>query len=85
MPVMNESKIEYPCEWCYTVIGASEELLRNAIAEAFSGKEYSMEFSKKSKAGKYISFSVKSSASNEEERNKIFTSLKNHPEIKMVL
>jgi putative lipoic acid-binding regulatory protein len=82
---MSKLEIEYPCEWSYTVIGPDEALLRAAIAEVFCGKEHSVEFSKKSKAGKYISLVVTTKAANEEERANLCTLLSKHPAIKMVL
>lgn len=82
---MNKPKIEYPCEWEYTVIGADEALLRNAVAECFCGKEHGVEFSKKSKAGKYISLIVKTKVTDEDERVKLFTLLGKHPAVKIVL
>ncbi|MCB4792539.1 MAG: DUF493 domain-containing protein [Elusimicrobia bacterium] len=82
---MTKLEIKYPCEWSYTVIGADEGLLRGAIAEVFCGKEHSMEFSKKSKAGKYISLITKTKVTDEDERVKLCNLLSKHPAIKMVL
>lgn len=82
---MDVLKIEYPCEWNYTVIGADEALLRDAVAEVFRGKEYRVEYSKKSKAGKYISLIVKAKTISEDDRVKQFSFLSKHPTIKIVL
>ena len=82
---MDKLEIKYPCEWDYTVIGVDEALLRDAVAEVFRGKEYSAECSKKSKTGKYISLTVKTVATCEEDRLKQFTLLGKHPSIKFVL
>jgi len=82
---MDKLKIQYPCEWDYTVIGADETLLRKAVAECCCGKEHKVEFSKKSKAGKYVSLAVKAKVCDEEERLKLFTALGKHPAVKMVL
>ena len=82
---MDKPEIQYPCEWEYTVIGANEALMRDAITVVFGGKEHSVEFSKKSKAGKYISLCVKAKTTCEDERNKQFALLAKHPAIKMVL
>jgi putative lipoic acid-binding regulatory protein len=35
---MNKPEIQYPCEWHYTVIGAKESLMRDAVAVVFWGK-----------------------------------------------
>ena len=82
---MNKPEIKYPCEWEYSVIGANEVAMRDAVAQVFWGKEYSVEFSKKSKAGKYVSLCVKTKVTDEEERNKQCALLAKHPAIKMVL
>ena len=82
---MDKPEIKYPCEWDYAVIGADEGLLRGAIAEVFCGKECSVEFSKKSKEGKYTSLLVKAKVASEDERNKLSALLGKHPAIKMVL
>lgn len=82
---MTNLEIKYPCEWSYTVIGADEALLRNAVSEVFCGKEHCLEFSKKSNTGKYISLTAKTIVADEEERVKIFTMLGKHPAVKIVL
>ena len=82
---MDKLEIQYPCDWEYTVIGANEAAMRDAVAVVFWGKEYSVEFSKKSKAGKYVSLTVKTKVNDEEERNKQCALLAKHPAIKMVL
>ncbi len=82
---MDKPKITYPCEWDYTVIGADEALLRSAVAECCSGKEHSVEFSKKSKAGKYISLNVKAKVTCDDERVNLSAALGKHPAVKMVL
>lgn len=82
---MNNLEIKYPCEWCYTVIGSDEALLRSAVSEVFCGKPHTLEFSKKSKGGKYISLTAVTNTINEEERLKIFGLLAKHPAVKMVL
>jgi uncharacterized protein len=82
---MDKPEIQYPCEWEYTVIGTDEALLRNVITEVFCGKEFSVEFSKKSKAGKYVSLTVKTKVTSEDERNGQCALLAKQPAVKMVL
>jgi putative lipoic acid-binding regulatory protein len=82
---MNKPEITYPCEWCYTIIGAKESLMHDAVAVVFWGKEYSVVFSNKSKAGKYVSLLVKTKVDSEDERKKLFDLLCKQPAIKMVL
>lgn len=82
---MGKLEVTYPCEWNYTVIGLDEAVLRAAVAEVFDGKEHRVEFSKKSKEGKYISLVVKALTASEEERLAQFNVLGRHPAIKVVL
>jgi putative lipoic acid-binding regulatory protein len=82
---VNKPEIQYPCDWDYTVIGADEALMRAAAAECLCGKEHSVEFSKKSKAGKYVSLAVKTKVNDQAERDKLFIALGKHPSIKIVL
>ena len=81
---MDKPEIKYPCQWDYTVIGADESLLRKAVDECCCGKEHSLEFSKKSKPGKYVSLTVKAKVTDEAERVKLFASMGKHPAVKMV-
>ena len=82
---MNKPEITYPCEWCYTIIGAKESMMQDAVAVVFWGKEYNVTFSNKSKAGKYVSLVVKTKVGSEEERKQLFALLGKQPAIKMVL
>ena len=82
---MNKPKIDYPCEWSYTVIGQDEALLRACLAEIFCSKNHCVEFSKKSGQGKYISLVAKTRVACDEERVALYDKLRNHPAVKMVL
>jgi putative lipoic acid-binding regulatory protein len=82
---MPKPQIEYPCEWCYTVIGCDEAALRAAAAEALAGKEYAIAPSNRSKAGRYVSMNITMHVCSEDERNAIFKNLTDHAAIKMVI
>ena len=82
---MEKPSIKYPCEWIYTVIGTDEQLLRKVVSGIFKDNNYSLSFSKKSSGGKYISLTVKTTVSSENERNEIFSLLCKHPDVKTVL
>jgi putative lipoic acid-binding regulatory protein len=83
--IMGKLELKYPCDWNYTVIGLDETLLRDAIAVVFRDKEYTIECSKKSKAGKYISLIVKTKTISEDDRVKQFAALAKYQAIKIVL
>lgn len=82
---MNRPKIDYPCEWEYRLIGPDEEGLHKAAAEVLKTKQYTLFFSNISKAGKYVSFALKTTVTDEKERNNIYVSLRRHPAIKSVI
>ncbi len=78
-------QLEYPCEWTYKVIGFSQDDVQSAISEAIPKKPYRVALSNKSKKGKYVSLNLELTVESEIERNTIYTALKTHSEIKMVL
>lgn len=78
-------KLEYPCQWIYKLIGSNKESIQEAIAEIIVGKEYKIELSNKSSAGKYCCMNLEMSTESEEERTATYASLKSHPNIIMVL
>jgi len=82
---MNRPKIDYPCEWEYRIITRSEDELRKLVTEILKTKQYVLSFSNVSKEGKYISFALKINVTTEEERNRIYVSLRNHSSVKSVI
>jgi len=82
---IEEAKIEYPCTWHYKVIGSNQKKVENAISLVLSRKKYKSKKSNMSSKGTYISIHVSLIVENEDIRNSIFTSLKQHKDIKMVL
>ena len=78
-------KIEYPCEWEYCIIGTNEESIRKVARDVVGGKQHTLSFSNKSRAGKYISLALKTNVTTEDERNAIYVSLRKCPEIKSVI
>ena len=82
---MKNPHIKYPRQWEFKIIGTDEQSLRKAISELLGNKEHKISFSKESSGGKYISLNLEMHVASEDDRNKIFTSLGNHSEIKMVI
>ncbi len=78
-------QLEYPCDWCYKVIGREREVLENAIREVILERTHKIEHSNNSKAGKYVSLNLELLVHNEDDRNFIYEALKAHQNIKMVL
>ena len=79
-----EVKIDYPCEWLYKIIGRDKESVHNAVAGIIQDREYHINDSNTSKTGKYRSFNVTVTVSDEAYRNNIYQALKGHDDIKFV-
>jgi putative lipoic acid-binding regulatory protein len=85
--------IEYPCPWDYKIIGTSEAALREAVGhclklalhEAGGDREFELGTSRTSNGGKYVSLNLNLMVLNEAERKLIFSSLADHPEIRIVI
>jgi uncharacterized protein len=86
---INDSKeklvLEYPCNWCYKVIGYEQNAIHTAIKEIILEKPHTLTLSNTSQSGKYISMNLDLVIGNDEEREFIYEALKNHQHIKMVL
>lgn len=89
MEIINDSKekleLEYPCAWCYKLIGYEKEAIQRAIHEVILEREHNLTHSNSSKTGKYVSMNLDLVILNEDERNFIYEALKAHQNIKMVL
>ena len=81
----NNYKLIYPCQWLYKVIGADQEQLQQAIMQVVQDTSCSITPSNSSKTGKYHCLNLEITVQNEEERNRIYADLKEHPDVKVVL
>jgi putative lipoic acid-binding regulatory protein len=77
--------VEYPCRWEYKTIGLDEVLMRAAIAEIMADLEHELSYSRNSRAGRYCSLLLAVTVESEDHRNAIFTALKRHRDIRLVL
>jgi hypothetical protein len=83
---MNEKPIlEYPCLWVYKIIGEDQKQLRKAAAEIIADLTYTASPSNSSRRGKYHCLHIEIEVTDEKQRNMIFTALKQHPHVRMVL
>ena len=78
-------QLEYPCSWCYKIVGEEREKLERAIHEVILEREHRITPSKASSGGKYISLNLDMLVHNEDDRQFIYEALKAHQHIKMVL
>ena len=89
MEIINDRKekleLEYPCNWCYKVIGSDKESVQNAVTDVIDKREHTLTHSNNSKSGKYVSMNLDMLVHNEDDRQAIYEELKKHNDIKMVL
>ncbi len=78
-------QLEYPCEWTYKVIGTHTETLQNVVREIMQARPFRIALSNKSKTKKYCAMNLVTQVTSEVDRNTLYTQLKNHKEIVMVL
>lgn len=84
---LNDHKLEitYPARWTYKVIGEDEVALRAAVAEVVGERDHSLEFSRTSRANRYVSLTLVLVVSSEADRHGLFERLAAHPSVKFVL
>lgn len=85
MECEKRAEIVYPCQWSYKVIGPDKEAARLAVEDILAGREYLLVYANMSRTGKYHSWSVETVVASENERNFLFTALKSHGDVKMVI
>ncbi len=82
---MEQPEIKYPINWEYRVIGEDGDAVKIAVKEIMGDTKFTINSSKKSSKGKYLSFVFKCKVVSEVERQTIFNLLKASPAVKMVL
>jgi uncharacterized protein len=82
---LKHSKIEYPCEWSYKIIGSDKKLIMETIENLLVGLEFQMNESRQSSSGKYLSLHVSIRVSSQDERERLFELFQNIPTVKIVL
>jgi putative lipoic acid-binding regulatory protein len=78
-------ELEYPCRWLYKVVGTDAALVREAALEVIDNESVTIEPSRTSSKGTYVSFNVEVTVQDAEERTGIYEALKAHSNIRMVL
>ena len=77
--------LTYPCRWLYKIIGRDRESLQQAIAKSIGRGKGKVTFSNISNKGNYIALNVELTVYSEQERDKIYHSLKSDPAVKIVI
>ncbi len=83
--MQNRPEISYPCEWTYTIIGSDPNLMRVAVGSVIQPGTFTVDESRISRTGKYMSLSVQLVVFSQEERDRYYGGLGRHKDIKMVL
>ncbi len=87
--IINDRKekleLEYPCNWCYKVIGNDKESIKDAVKDVIDEREHKLTESKASKSGKYVSMNLDMLVHNDDDRKTIYEELKKHDKVKMVI
>jgi len=78
-------KIDYPCRWCYKVIGRDLDDLNRAIAEVIGASEHTVTHSRSSKGGAYHCLNVTITVESEPLRLDVYQRLCKHPAILIVM
>jgi len=77
--------LNYPCSWVYKVIGTSEGRLREIVTQTIQDYPFHITVSHVSTTGKYRCLNVEVLVPNETVRVALYETLRNHPDIKIVL
>lgn len=85
MGTPSEPEIDYPCRWTYKVVGADEDALRAVIAGIVREREHTVERSRQSRTGRYVSLAVEVLVTGHDERRGIASRFAAHPAVRFVL
>ena len=77
--------IVYPCPWSYRVIGRDREGVRAAVEGVLGGREFLLYYARASSGGKYHSWNIDLVVQDEAERDTLFSKLKSHPAVMVVI
>ena len=80
---MDKKEIIYPRGWSFRIIGTDKEKMLGDIALVMGERKH--ELKNGNKKGKYISLNLKLTVDSEEDRNALFTALKNSDSVTMIL
>ena len=71
-------EIKYPCRWVYKLFGTDQDRMREAVAQAMAGADYTLTLSRSSKHKKYHCMNLDVQVMSEEDRTEIFQALSSH-------
>lgn len=77
--------IKYPCRWVYKLFGTDQAMMREAVAQAIPGGDYSLTLSRSSRYKKYHCMNLDIHVMNEKDRDDIFQALKGKDALILIL
>lgn len=77
--------IDYPCQWTFRVIGRDRDGVRAALEAAAEGRAYLLLYANSSSGGKYHSWNIELTVTDEAERNALFLRFRALPSVVMVI
>jgi uncharacterized protein len=78
-------EIKYPCRWVYKLFGTDQVHMREAVAQAMAGAEYTLTLSRSSKHNKYHCMNLETQVKSEKDRTEIFQVLSGHKAFVLIL
>ncbi|MDR2153169.1 MAG: DUF493 domain-containing protein [Helicobacteraceae bacterium] len=82
---LQKPHIIYPCEWSYHLIGRDESAVHKAALNALKGKAHTINLSRRSSKGGFVSMKLTAIVSDESERLALFDALRLNEAILHVL
>jgi uncharacterized protein len=78
-------EIKYPCRWVYKLFGTDQDRMREAVAQAMAGADYTLTLSRSSRHKKYHCMSLDIQVKSEEVRTEIFQTLSSDQAFVLIL
>ena len=78
-----KSEIDYPCQWSYRTIGLDVTVMKASVKQLMGDRVYT--YNEKNRKGKFISMELSLTVQTEDEREAVFSGLKDAAVFKMVL
>ncbi|MEZ5979343.1 MAG: DUF493 domain-containing protein [Planctomycetota bacterium] len=71
----SEPHIDYPRSWQFTLFGSDEDAMRADVERVLAGRRFTLDFSRRSSGGKYLSLMVELEVGGSAERDFVWNQL----------
>jgi len=78
-------ELEYPCNWCYKIIGKDRDKLHDTISKLLLERDHNIEHSNSSSSGKYICLNLDLLVHSDDDREALYEALRDNEHITRVL